>query len=129
MSVVYALDTGAVLRLLDGDARLARLLYDASAHDYTAAVPVTCLLEAASRIEAAGGSRGGLLAALRAPVLRVTPAPDPGLAIVRAATGYLGPIGLAHAAIEALVHRCRLVTTRPADVWPVGLADWQLIPV
>lgn len=114
MRVLYVLDSGAVVRLTEGHVRLARLLYDASVFAHTVIAPVTCLLEAAAAIAATGRSRVTLLTALRAPVIRVTPAHE-------------SPSCLVNAAQETKAYRCRLLTTRPAEATALGLAAWQVV--
>jgi hypothetical protein len=142
MTFVYVLDTGAVLRLIgEHNTRIASLLYDASAHGCAAAVPVTCLraaLAAADRVEdeaggaavsEAGGTGEWPRVALGAPVLKVIPVPDADRPLMRAAADRVGDPELAHAAVEALTRRCRLLTTRAPEVRALGLADWQIVPV
>ena len=79
------------------------------------------------------GDAGGLLARLRtalsAPVLKVTRVPDADRPMMRAAVARVGNAELAHAAVEALARRCRLLTTRARDVRALGLADWQIIAI
>jgi hypothetical protein len=130
VTVLYAFDAGAVLAVLDNDVDLARLLYDVSAQHLRILLPVTCLLEAAMAIDAVGQPRNRLLTLLRAPVLQVTPTERIGDHDLLAATAdRLGSEALAHVGVAALTYRCRLFTTRAADLWPLGLADWQVMPL
>jgi hypothetical protein len=129
MTFVYVLDAGAIVQLVRHNLRVACLLFDASAHGCAAAVPVTCVEAAAAEIAAAGWSSDCLKLALRAPVLKITPVPDANRPMMHTAIAKVGRPELAHAAVEALASRCRLLTTRPTDVAPLGLADWQVIAV
>lgn len=129
MTYVYVLDASAIVELVRHNERLARLLYDASAHGCAAAVPVTCVRAAAAEIDATGGSGESLRTALRAPVFTVTPVPDADRPMMHTAVAKVGRTELAHAAVEALARRCRLLTARSAEVAPLGLADWQVIAV
>jgi hypothetical protein len=129
MTFVYVLDASAIVELVSHNGRLARLLYDASAHGCAAAVPVTCVQAAAAEIAASGESSERLQTALRAPVLQITPVPDADRPMMYTAAAKVGRTELAHAAVEALARRCRLLTARAAEVAPLGLADWQVIPV
>jgi hypothetical protein len=125
--VLYAFDTGGVLALVDHAPRLARLLFDASAHQARVVVPMPCVFEAALALDAAGSPRARLLTLLRAPGLRVTRVAERDRPMLSAASTLVGDEGLAHASVAALNHVCRLVTTRSRDVWPLGLADWQIV--
>lgn len=129
MTALYVFDAGAVLAVVDRDEELARVLFDASAHGERVVVLVTCLLEAVVAIDAMGQPRSRLLTLLRAPVLQIFPTPDRDGALLTAVADRIGNDALAHAGIAAMVHACRLFTTRAADLWPLGMADWQPVPV
>ena len=128
-SIVGTFDTGAVLALLDRNVRLARVLFDASAHDARVAVPITCLREAADVLDRAGRTPARLLTLPRAPVLRIVPAAAADEPMLAATAALIGDECVAHAGITSLQQVCRLFTTRPGVGWPMGLADWQLVTV
>jgi hypothetical protein len=127
--VLYAFDAGAVLALLDGDGDLAALVFDASANGFRIAVPLMCMFEAAAAVDGATRTRDRLLMLLRVPVLRIVALADEDRGFVAAVSERVGSHAVAHVGITALTYRCRVFTTRAADLWPIGLAEWQLMAI